>query len=219
MGVILECPPSSSISASRALPAAGMPSTRRHSEFDLVAGCDLARPGSTRPRYLYGIGLAQQWCVRDRSFVLRRCHYSKTGTDGPPDWCTFKIVSYADKCRGGGGVPPFGCAYPLPGALVYRCEPGLGGGCDYSIDGHPDWCTFKDASLVDTVTFGTCPASCKLPGLPSSWAQPNPCRCTSPGLRTTQLCVSTAGTSMAKPGRAQMTSLPSASCSDRGELA
>ena len=173
-------------------------------------------------------------------FVLRRCHYSKTGTDGPPDWCTFKIVSYAvcaDKCRGGGGVPPFGCAYPLPGALVYRCEPGLGGGCEYSIDGHadwctfkdggceysidghPDWCTFKDASLVDTVTFGTCPASCKLPGLPSSWPQPNPCPFTSPALRTLQFCVSTAGTSMPKLGRAQMTSLPSASCSDRGELA
>ena len=154
--------------------------------------------------------------------VLRRCHYSKTGTDGPPDWCTFKIVSYAvcaDKCRGGGGIPPFGCAYPLPGALVYRCEPGLGWGCEYSKDGHPDWCTFKDASLVDTVTFGTCPASCKLPGLPSSWPQPNPCPVTSPALRTLQFCVSTAGTSMPKLGRAQMTSLPSASCSDRGELA
>jgi hypothetical protein len=60
-----------------------MPSTRRHSEFDVVAGCDLARPGRSRPRYFYGIGLAQQRCVRDRSFVLAKVPLLANGHGRP----------------------------------------------------------------------------------------------------------------------------------------
>jgi hypothetical protein len=60
-----------------------MPSTRRHSEFDLVAGCDLARPGRSRPRCVYGIGLAQQRCVCDRRFGFAKVPLLENGHGRP----------------------------------------------------------------------------------------------------------------------------------------
>ena len=66
-------------------------------DSDPLLGCDVAWPG--RKRRSCGRGGAQAHsppgrvcAIGDRAFWFwRRCHYSQTGTDGPPDWCTYKV--------------------------------------------------------------------------------------------------------------------------------